>query len=154
MTQEIQYDRPNTVSGLVAKHKELAQLRAHHQAEISALNASIEQVSAVIRLFDPKCQEPEARQILEAKKPKRNGLKRFMLSTLRESSEPMTSRQIALLWAAECGLEDDNETINKLRGRVTQAIKDSIKQGLVECVGQTHEGGPYGPYKLWRIAQG
>ncbi len=151
MTQEITYDRPNTVSGLVAKHKELVQLRDHYQAEVKAITASIEQVSAVIRLFDPKCQEPAVRQILEAKKPKRTGLKRFMLNTLRESSEPMTSRQIALLWAEECGLEKDSPTINKIRSSVSYAIKDSIKQGLLECVGQTTDHDANGPYKLWKI---
>jgi len=153
MEQEIKYDRPNTVSGLIAKHKELTQLRDWHKAEINRLGVSIDQVTAVITLFDPSAETEAARAFAEERRPpRRTGIKRFLLATLREASEPMTSRQLAELWAQECGLDDDRKTINKIRSSVSYTIKDSIKQGIVECAGQTTDHGAYGPYKLWRVA--
>ena len=153
MEQEIKYDRPNTVSGLIAKHKELTQLRDWYKAEIKRLNAGIDQIAAVITLFDPSAETEAAKEFAEKRKPaRRTGIKRFLLATLREASEPMTSRQLAELWARECDMGDDRQTINKVRSSITYAIKDSIKQGLVECAGQTTDHGAYGPYKLWKIS--
>jgi hypothetical protein len=47
------YDRPNTVIGLVAKRKELSDLRERHHAEIKKLTVDIDHLDAAIRLFDP-----------------------------------------------------------------------------------------------------
>ena len=47
------YDRPNTVSGLVAKHAELTALREKYRAEIKKLTVDIDHLDAAIRLFDP-----------------------------------------------------------------------------------------------------
>ena len=153
MEQEIKYDRPNTVAGLIAKHKELTRLREWHKAEIKRLTASLDQIAAVISLFDPSAETDAARAFAQEKRsPRRTGMKRFLLATLREASEPMTSRQLAELWAKECGMDNDRQTINKVRSRVTYTIKDCVKQALVEETGTAPaiEGG-YGPYKLWRL---
>ena len=53
MTEETQYERPNTVSGLKAKHKELSVLREKYKAEIKKLTVDIDHLDAAIRLFDP-----------------------------------------------------------------------------------------------------
>ncbi|KCZ49907.1 hypothetical protein [Hyphomonas sp. CY54-11-8] len=153
MTHETEYDRPNTVAGLVAKHKELTQLREWHKDEIKRLSAGIDQIAAVITLFDPSAETEAAREFADKRKPpRRTGIKRFLLATLRDASEPLTSRQLAELWARECGMGEDLKTINKVRSSVSSAIKDALKQDLVECAGQTTDHGAYGPYKLWRIA--
>jgi hypothetical protein len=47
-------ERPNTVSGLVAKHKELRKLREQYRKEVKKLTISISHIEACIRLFDPK----------------------------------------------------------------------------------------------------
>ena len=154
MDEEIKYDRPNTVSGLIAKHREIARLRDWHRAEVKRLSASLEQLSAVIALFDPSAETDEARTFAEKNKPpNRTGMKRFLLATLREAPEPITSRQLAEQWARESGTSADRQTLNKIRNSVTYAIRESIKQGLVECVGQTTAHGAYGPYKLWKITK-
>lgn len=48
MTDAISYDRPNTVSGLVAKHKELSDLREKYRAEIKKLTIDIDHLDAAI----------------------------------------------------------------------------------------------------------
>lgn len=112
MEQEVKYDRPNTVAGLVAKHKELKQLRDWHKAEVQRLSVNLDQVAAVIVLFDPNSETEAARKFAEKKKPpRRTGIKQFLLSTLREASEPMTSRQMAELWAEKCGIANEPKTV-------------------------------------------
>jgi hypothetical protein len=46
-------DRPNTVSGLVAKRDELAKCRDQLEADIRAVTVDIDHLEAAIRLFDP-----------------------------------------------------------------------------------------------------
>lgn len=46
-------ERPNTVAGLVAKHKELCDLRERYRHEIKKLTVDIDHLDACIRLFDP-----------------------------------------------------------------------------------------------------
>ena len=83
MTHETEYDRPNTVAGLVAKHKELTQLREWHKDEIKRLSAGIDQIAAVITLFDPSAETEAAREFADKRKPpRRTGIKRFLLATL------------------------------------------------------------------------
>ena len=119
MEHEIKYDRPLTVSGLIAKHKELTMLCDKYRAEIKRI---------------PKGK-----------------LKYFLLSTLREAPAPMTSRQLAILWAHECGLDQSDQAINETRKKITACIKENARQGLIESVGQTTDHGANGPYKLWMI---
>ena len=67
MDTEIKYDRPNTVAGLIAKHKELTRLREWHKAEIKRLSASLDQIAAVISLFDPSAETDAATTSLNLK---------------------------------------------------------------------------------------
>jgi hypothetical protein len=48
-----EYERPNTVAGLVAKHNELSELRERYRNEIKKLTIDIDHLHACIRLFDP-----------------------------------------------------------------------------------------------------
>ena len=48
-----EYERPNTVAGLVAKHKELCDLRDRYSVEMRKLTVDIDHLDACIRLFDP-----------------------------------------------------------------------------------------------------
>ena len=53
MTDAISYDRPNTVSGLMAKYEELKRLREQYKGEIKKLPVDIDHLEAAIRLFEP-----------------------------------------------------------------------------------------------------
>lgn len=103
MTNEITYDRPNTVSGLVAKHKELQALREKYKAEIKKLTVDIDHLDAAIRLFDPNADTYAIKEYVTKHRAEKGSVKRFVLNTLREASEPMTSRQITELWVADRG---------------------------------------------------
>lgn len=151
MSDDPKYQRPNTVAGLVAKHKELMDLRERYREEIKKLTVDIDHLDACIRLFDPTADTAAIKAYVTKHKAEKGSVKRFVLNIMRKSDVPLTSRQITEQWAAERGLQADDATLNILRKRIGSCIKTCKEQGLVEDVGQTNDGDPNGPYKLWRI---
>ena len=151
MTHEIQYDRPNTVAGLIAKHRELTMLRDKYRAEIKKLTVDIDHLDAAIRLFDPNADTYAIKEYVTKHRAQKGSVKRFVLNTLREASEPMTSRQITELWVAERGLNADEATLNAIRKRIGACIKACVNQGLIEDQGWTTDHDANGPYKLWKL---
>ncbi len=153
MTQEIQYDRPNTVAGLVAKHKELSALREKYREEIKKLTVDIDHLDAAIRLFDPNADTYAIKEYVTKHRAEKGSVKRFVLNTLRESDGPMTSRQLTELWVSDRGLRADEATLNAIRKRIGACIKACKEQGVVKDVGLTVNHDPNGPYKLWTVTQ-
>jgi hypothetical protein len=148
------YDRPNTVAGLVAKHAELTALREKYRAEIKKLTVDIDHLDAAIRLFDPNADTSAIKENVTKHRAQKGSVKRFVLNTLRESSEPITSRQITELWVADRGLVADEATYTTIRKRIGACIKTCVNQGLIEDCGQTINHDAKGPYKLWKLKRG
>lgn len=148
------FERPNTVAGLVAKHKEISELRERYRHEIKKLTVDIDHLDACIRLFDPKADSYAIKEYVTKHRAQKGTVKRFVLSTLREASAPMTSRQLTELWVADRGLNADEATMSTIRKRIGACIKVCVNQGLMECVGQTTDHDTNGPYKLWRLKKG
>lgn len=154
MKDMIEYERPNTVSGLVAKHAELSALRDRYKAEIKKLTVDIDHLDASIRLFDPNADTYAIKQYVTKHRAQKGSVKRFVLDCFREASEPLTSRDITERWAKDRGLAADEATYTILRKRIGACIKTVKDQGLVECVGQTTSHDQWGPYKLWALKKG
>lgn len=154
MKDTIEYERPNTVSGLVAKHAELSALRDRYKAEIKKLTVDIDHLDASIRLFDPDADSYAIKQYVTKHRAQKGSVKRFVLESLREASEPITSRQITEKWAADRGLVCDDAIYATLRKRIGACIKDNVRQGLVEDHGWTRDHDGNGPYKLWALKKG
>ncbi len=148
-----EYDRPNTVAGLVAKHKELSALREKYREEIKKLTIDIDHLDAAIRLFDPNADTYAIKQYVTKHRAEKGSVKRFVLNTLRESDGPMTSRQLTELWVADRGLRADEATLNAIRKRIGACLKGCREQALIEDVGMTTDHDANGPYKLWQIAR-
>lgn len=149
---EPKYDRPNTVSGLQAKHKELLNLREDLREQIKKITVDIDHLDAAIRLFDPEADHNRKRKGYTIKHKAQFGtVKRFILDILRTAPEPLSSRDVTKRWAADRGLNADEATYNALRKRIGACLNTCQKQGLIESCGHTTDGDPFGPYKLWRI---
>lgn len=146
-----EYDRPNTVAGLVAKHQELTALRERYRAEIKKLTVDIDHLDAAIRLFDPNADTSAIKEYVTKHRAQKGSVKRFILNTFREATEPLTSRQLTELWVADRGLVADEATYATIRKRIGACIKTCVNQGLVEDVGWTENHDTNGPYKLWRL---
>lgn len=150
MKNSIDYERPNTVAGLVAKHKELSDLRDRYKAEIKKLTVDIDHLDAAIRLFDPAADTYAIKEYVTKHRAEKGSVKRFVLGQFREATAPLTSRQITEAWAADRGLAADEATYAILRKRIGACIKGCVNQGLIEDVGWTKDHDENGPYKLWR----
>jgi len=153
MTQ-IEYDRPNTVAGLISKHAELVALRDRYKAEIKKLTVDIDHLDAAIRLFDPNADTYAIREYVTKHRAEKGSVKRFVLNSFREASEPLTSRQITEMWASDRGLVADDATLTTIRKRIGACIKTCVNQGLIEECGWTKDHDQFGPYKLWRLKRG
>lgn len=151
MTHDIEYERPNTVSGLQAKHTELLALREQYKAEIKKLTVDIDHLEASIRLFDPNAEFRAIQKHVVKHRAEKGSVKRFVLNTFRDAKEPMTSRQVTELWCADRGLSADEATLNTIRKRIGACIKTCVQQGLIVDCGWTEDHGVNGPYKLWRL---
>ena len=139
-------ERPNTISGLVAKRIEPVAYRARLETDIIALTVDIDHLEAAIRIFDPE-DTPEARMRYAAlhRAPKGQST-RFILRKLREASGPLTSRQLADMWCEDRGLTAKASTVSMLRKRLGATLKALHHKGSVEQAG--HVEGLIG----WRLA--
>lgn len=154
MTNDVKYDRPNTVAGLVEKHKELTALRDKYRSEIKKLTVDIDHLDAAMRLFDPNADTSPIKEYVTKHRAQKGSVKRFILAAFREATEPLTSRQITEAWVADRGLVADEATYTAIRKRIGACIKTCVGQGLVEECGRTEDHDAYGPYKLWRLKRG
>jgi hypothetical protein len=131
-----QIERPNTVSGLEAKRAELLRYRQQLHAEIRKVTTDIDHLEAAIRLFT------EGRQVpftgighTVHHRAKKGSLKRFVLRSLREAGEPLTSAQITDLWLTDRALEPDDTTRVVIRRRVGSCLISCRARGEVRNEG-------------------
>jgi len=141
-------DRPNTISGLQAKRKELAKLLKLLDQEYKKVVCDIDHIDACIRLFDPEADLQRVRLNRYATKhrAKKGQHQRFVLDCLREATEPLTSKEISLAWIKDRGLKPDESTrviLTKRSGATINALKH---KGVVESPGY-RDG-----YKTWKLA--
>lgn len=154
MSNTPKYDRPNTVSGLVAKHAELTALREKYKGEIKKLTVDIDHLDAAIRLFDPQSDTYAIKEYVTKHRAAKGSVKSFVLGCFREATAPITSRQITELWAEDRGLVADEATLCTLRKRIGACIKSCVEQGLIMDTGWTTDHDTNGPYKLWQLKRG
>lgn len=138
-------ERPNTLSGLVAKRADLVKFRDQLEADIRAVTCDIDHLEAAIRIFDPE-DTPETRRRYAAlhRAPKGQST-RFVLRKLREATGPLTSRQLADMWCVDRGLVAKDSTVSMLRKRLGATLKALHNKGLVRQDG--HVAGLIG----WRL---
>ena len=139
-------ERPNTVSGLVEKHREIhGQIEAKRR-ELDRLIADLEAVEHTIRLFDPQAQLGRAKPLPSIHAAFKGEMRRDVMAALRAASGPLTSLDIARQVIAVRKLPDDAKTVTMVRKRVGAALFKIKAKGWVEEVPQA------GEYKGWRLA--
>ena len=150
MENTVEYERPNTVSGLNAKRKELVKLLGKITAEAEKVRTSIKHIDACVALFDPNAKPPTAYHegFIPRHTAPKGHLKRFILTQLREASEPLSARQIADAWVIDQMIEGDADTLRLLRKRIGISINTINRDGLVT------EAGMDGVSKLWTLKEG
>lgn len=141
----------HVLSGLVAKRAELAGEIERTQAALQRMVRDLENLDATILLFDADYQ-------IEAIKPKtfrppedwakRGEMSRMILTILRQSTEPLTTRDIAFQMMQERALDTgDVRFLRLMTKRVGVALRHQRNRGLVQA-----DQGP-GQYMIWTIAR-
>lgn len=137
------------VTGLVAKRAELAgEITATHE-KLRELVRQLEHIDGTLRIVAPD-MEVEAIRPKAFRPPddwsKRGQMSRLVLSILRQSREPLTSREIAAQMLLERAMDtEDVKMLRTMTKRVATALRDQRDKGRV-----VSEDGP-GTYQLWQV---
>jgi hypothetical protein len=140
---DVTTDRPNTVAGLIEKHRDIAGQIEAKRHELAALVADLEAVEHTIRLFDPDAQLGRAKPLPSEHAAFKGEMRRDVLAALRAADGPLTSLDIARQVIAVRVLPEAMTT--KVRKRVGAALWKLKARGIVAEVPQA------GDYKGWLI---
>ena len=145
-------ERPNTLAGLVAKRAEIAGEIAGARETLRKLIVDLDHIDAAIRLFDPDYDVASIRDkpVHPAQVARRGDSIRLILDLLREATEPMTTKQIALQVMAHRGL---NTVDDALVLTMTRRVGASLRTYKVNGAVRSMKDGRYGKYDLWEIAR-
>lgn len=138
------------VTGLVKKRADIALSIEETHAKLRQLVNDLEHIDGTLRIVAPDME-------LEAIRPKafrppddwakRGQMSRLVLSILRTSKEPLTTREIAAQMLLERAMDaEDRKLLRTMTKRVGVALRDQREKGRA-C----SEDGP-GQYQLWMIA--
>jgi hypothetical protein len=137
------------VTGLVKKRAELAgEIEAGHNRLRELVN-QLEHLDATLRIVAPD-MEVEAIRPKAFRPPddwsKRGQMSRLVLSILRTSKEPLTTREIAAQMLLERAMDaEDQKMLRTMTKRVGAALREQRDRGRV-----LSEDGP-GTYQLWTV---
>ena len=137
------------LSGLVKRRAELAgDIEKTHEA-LRKMVLDLENIDATILQFDPDFRVEMIRP--KAFRPpkdwaNRGQMSRIILSILRQASEPLTSRDIALELLVERALDkSDQRLLRLMTKRVGVALRGQRDKSIVRSI-----QGP-GQYNVWEI---
>ncbi|WP_332765958.1 hypothetical protein [Phenylobacterium sp.] len=139
-------ERPNTVAGLLEKHREIAGKIEHHRQALNALVFDLEAVEHTIRMFDPAAVLPRAKPQPSKDAAFRGEMRRDTLNALRTATGPLTSLDIARQVIAGRKLTEDAPTVQMIRKRVSASLWKLAKAGIVREVALV------GDYKGWQVS--
>lgn len=141
---DMQTERPNTVAGMVEKHREIAGKIDATRKTLAALVFDLEALEHSIRLFDPDAQLSRAKPVPSVHAAFKGEMRRDVLAALRAAQGPLTSLDIAEQVVVTRKLAPGD--VGMIRKRVGAALWKLRVKGIVAEVPQT------GEYKGWRLA--
>lgn len=133
--------RPNTVAGLIEKHRAIAGRIETTRRTLDALVFDLQAVEHTIRLFDPDAQLGRAKPLPSPHAAFKGEMRRDVLAALRAAQAPLTSLDIAQQIMAA----------RKLDVGMTQAIRKRVGACLwkLRAKGLVAEVPLAGDYKGW-----
>jgi len=144
-------ERPNTLSGLVDKRREIAGKVGETRALLRQLIIDLDHVDAAIRLFDPTYDV----EGLRPKLPQARGyamkgdVTRAFLEILRKADGPMTTQELAKHLMTERGLDPkDVDLVQTMTRRAGPLLKNQLKRGVLRRT----KDPKHGRFSFWEIA--
>lgn len=139
-------NRPNTVSGLIEKRREISGQIEHHQRALNDLIVDLDHIDHTIHMFAP---DQDLALVQPKQFPARHGayrgeMQRFVLGALRNSDTPVTTLEIAIEVVKGRGLDpNDARAVSLIRKRVGSCMNKLVAKGLAREVPSE------GTYKQW-----
>lgn len=130
-------DQPNVLHALTRKRAQIAGQIEHNQLSLRRLVAELDHVDATIRIFNPAVDVGAIRS--KPVPPRHAAFKgevtRVVLDALREATEPVTSRDIALTLMNQRGLDPGDAALAVLMvKRVCACLRVQKRKGLIRNV--------------------
>lgn len=140
---------PHVIATLVKRRSDIAGEIEHSQRRTRKLLEDLEHLDATIRQFDPdyKLEEIRAKGFRPPSDwANRGEMSRIVLGMLRQASEPMTTRDIALAIMKRRGLNTaDDKMVRKMTKRAGVALRAQRNNGLI----RSQNG--HGLYMMWTM---
>lgn len=130
------FHRPYVVAALVHRRSGLAGEIERAQNQLRQMIADLEHLDKTLLMFDPghKIEGIKPKQFRAPSEwSKRGEMKRRVLEVLRDATQPLTSRDIALALIAERGLEQDEETLRTMSRRCAETLRLQRFKGVAAC---------------------
>jgi hypothetical protein len=130
-------EQPNVLHALTRKRAEIAGQIEHNQLTLRHLIAELDHVDATIRIFNPTIDIGAIRS--KPVPPRHTAFKgevtRIVLKMLRQATEPLTSRDIALQLMKERGLNPDDRELSVIMvKRVCACLRVHKQKGIIRNV--------------------
>lgn len=139
-------ERPNTVAGLIEKHRYIAGQIEATRRTLNALVSDLEAVEHTIRLFNPDAQLGRAKPLPAKDAAFKGEMRRHVLAALRAADQPLTSLEIARQVLEVRKINQDPVTVTTFRKRVGACLFK------LKCAGLAVEVPQRGEYKGWRLS--
>jgi hypothetical protein len=136
-------ERPNTISGLLEKHREIAGRIDATRKALNRLVADLEAIEHTIYLFDSDAELKRAKPLPSKDAAYKGEMRSNVLAALRAAEGPITSLEIARQVIVIRKLGDEPATVIMIRKRVGAALWKLKVKGWV-C-----EVALMGDYKGW-----
>ncbi len=125
-------ERPNTVSGLLDKRREIAGRIEHAQGQMRQLVVELDALDLVIRLFDPEAIPTGSKPYPPRAIAFRGEISRVVLDALREAPGPVATASLAQAVMDGRGLNpDDTEMRRTLKQRVRLCLRRMKAKGTL-----------------------
>lgn len=128
------YDRPNTIQGLLAKRKQLAKLLKDLRAEERKVVSDLDHLDGAIRLFDPEADGVRLARYPTKHRAKKGEVIRLVVRMLKDADRPLTSLDIVHQQIKDRSLKADDGTVVLLRKRVGACLTKLKNDGYVRGV--------------------
>jgi hypothetical protein len=141
-------ERPNTVAGLLDKHRELTARLKVARADVNSLTMKLDALDIVIQLFAPEvdCGTLKEKRLPPPHAARKGEFQRIAMVLMRETAGPITSLAVAERFCASRGMKPDERTLKSIRNRASNALDHMKDKGMIRQVEQP------GAYRGWVLA--
>lgn len=141
-------ERPNTVSGLIEKRRELVARLEVARSEIKTLVSGLDALDVALKLFGADGTSAKPMRLPPAHPAVKGEFQRIALDLFRETGGPISSRLVAERFCKNRGFEPDDAAFKGIRYRASTGLCHMRDRRMIRRVG------PKGADARWVMVDG